>query len=185
MVRPQMMQTISRYESYSFRNAEGGLSEQPLAFEYCRRQHAAGRPAQPGVAALSVVEALDVVEDLKPGFGPSLDAPAVQQLALEAGEERLRHGVVKAIPTAANGLNQACLPDPTAVGQAAVLAALVGVGDGALGPAPADRHLEGFDHQKGVQAGTHRPTHDPAREDVEDDGQVEPAFPGSDVGDVA
>src|SRR6266536_5066279 len=65
------MQTIACYESYSFRNAEGGLSQQPLAFERRRRQHAAGGPAQSGVAALRVVEALDVVEDLDTASTPT------------------------------------------------------------------------------------------------------------------
>src|SRR5579859_7139579 len=41
-----------------------------------------------------------------------------------------------------------------------------------------------FDYKLGVQHGTQRPTDDAARVDVEDDGQVEPALPGADVGDV-
>ena len=48
--------------------------------------------------------------------------------------------------------------------------------DGTPGLAAADRHLEGFDHQLGVEGGAHGPPDNAAREDVEDDGQVEPAL---------
>src|SRR5487761_1023900 len=56
---------------------------------------------------------------------------------------------------------------------------------GVEGLAAEDRHLESFDHQLGVEGGAHGPADNAAREDVEDDGQVEPAFPGPDEGDVA
>src|SRR5487761_1606338 len=63
--------------------------------------------------------------------------------------------------------------------------ALIGMSDGTPGLAAEDRHLESFDHQLGVEGGAHGPADNAAREDVEDDGQVEPAFPGPDEGDVA
>src|SRR5260370_40305303 len=93
--------------------------------------------------------------------------------------EALGHRVVEAIAAAAHRLNQARFANASAVGQAGVLAALIGVSDGALGLAAADRHLEGLDHQLGVEASAHGPAGDSTREDVEDDGQVEPALPGS------
>ena len=49
-----------------------------------------GRPmVQPGMAALAVVEDLDVVEDPVGQIGPGLPPFSVQQLDLHAGPERL------------------------------------------------------------------------------------------------
>jgi hypothetical protein len=40
-----------------------------------------------GVTAAGIVEAFDVVEDRHPGFGEVAPAAAIDELALEAGEE--------------------------------------------------------------------------------------------------
>ena len=52
------------------------------------------------------------------------------------------------------------------------------------GPAMLERHLQGVNDELCAHVVGHRPAHDPAREDVLDGGQVEPALPGSEVGDV-
>ncbi len=39
------------------------------------------------MAALAVVEGLDVIEDSEPGVGPGPEARAVEELRLERGEE--------------------------------------------------------------------------------------------------
>jgi len=46
------------------------------------------------------------------------------------------------------------------------------------------RHLQRVEDELGAHVIGHRPAHDPAREDVLDSRQVEPALPGSEVGDV-
>src|SRR5487761_941988 len=126
------MQTTACYESYSFRNPLRFSSLPPMEFELGWRLHAEAGQAERGVAALGVVVALDEVEDLHACLRSGVEGLAVEQLALEGGEEGLGHRVVEAIATSAHG-----------------------------------------------------PPDNAAREDVEDDGQVEPALPGPDVGDVA
>src|ERR1700737_3365284 len=88
-----MTQTIARYELYSFRNRSGFLSQPPVEFELGWREHPPIGPDQAGVPALGVVEALDEVEDLHPRLSSRVKDLAIEQLALESGEERLRHGV--------------------------------------------------------------------------------------------
>src|SRR5215217_2220924 len=53
-----------------------------------------------------------------------------------------------------------------------------------LGPAVFERHPQRVEDELGAHVVGHRPAHDPAREDVLDRRQVEPALPGSEVGDV-
>ena len=53
-----------------------------------------------------------------------------------------------------------------------------------FGPALLHGHLQCLDYQLGAQVRRHRPAHDPPAEHVEDDGQVEEARQGRNVGDV-
>jgi len=56
--------------------------------------------------------------------------------------------------------------------------------EASAGLAKAQSHVEGSFDQLGAQVVSHRPAHDATGEEVDDDGQVEPAFPGADVRDV-
>ena len=49
------------------------------------------------VPASGVVEAFDIGKDRHPSLGLGSKRPAIEQLALERGEEALAHGVVEAI----------------------------------------------------------------------------------------
>ena len=49
---------------------------------------------------------------------------------------------------------------------------------------PAQREMERGADQIGVQRAPHRPADDPARKEVEDDGEIEPAVGGLEIGDV-
>ena len=49
------------------------------------------------VPAMRVVPALDPLEQRHPGFGLAPEAPAIEQLALERGEEALGHRVIVSI----------------------------------------------------------------------------------------
>ena len=65
------------------------------------------------------------------------------------------------------------------------MAALIGMMDQArLGPTVIKRHLERVEDELGAHVIGHRPAHDPAREDILNRRQVEPALPGSEIGDV-
>ena len=56
-----------------------------------------GEVAERRVSALGVVEAFDEVEHSQFGFGSVDKTRAIEQLALERGEEALAHGVVVAV----------------------------------------------------------------------------------------
>src|SRR5215204_7605715 len=77
--------------------------------------------AEGGMAALAVVEGLDVLEDgrlcLLPG-GPGL---AVEQLGLEGGEEALGDGIVPTGAGATDALAQVVVGEPVGVGPGQIL----------------------------------------------------------------
>jgi hypothetical protein len=51
-------------------------------------------------------------------------------------------------------------------------------------PVP-DGHVEGVEDELGAEVVGHRPADHPTRVDIQDDGQIQPARPGRDVGDVS
>ena len=61
-----------------------------------------GSVVEGGVSAMGVVPRLDEFEDGHAGLGRGLEPGAIQQLALQGGEEGLGHGVVIAIPDRAH-----------------------------------------------------------------------------------
>ena len=61
---------------------------------------------------------------------------------------------------------------------------LMGVVDDALGPAPRQRHIEGVEHQPGLEVRDHGPADHPPAEDIQHDGEIEEAGPGREIGDV-
>jgi len=60
----------------------------------------------------------------------------------------------------------------------------VGVVDNAARLALRDRHVQGVEHDVGLEAGRHRPADDSPAPDIEDDGEVEESGPRRHVGDV-
>jgi hypothetical protein len=110
---------------------------------------------------------------------------AVEQLALQGGEEALGHRVVQRVADAAHRGDQAGLLEATAERQAGVLTAVVRVMDKARGGiALGDGHVEGVQDQFGAQVVGHRPADDPAGEAVQHDRHIQPAFIGALLGDV-
>lgn len=73
------------------------------------------------VAPTRVVPTLDVTKQCDARFGPGLEASAVDQLALQAREEALCHGVVIGFPDTAHGSPNAHLPAAVAEGDRGVL----------------------------------------------------------------
>ena len=99
------------------------------AFEVGRRDL-----AKSAVPATRVVPTLDVGEEGQARLGLGLPAAPVDELAFEAGEEALGHGVVVGVADRSHGRTNAHLLAPLAEGDAGVLATLVAVVDDALGP---------------------------------------------------
>ena len=64
--------------------------------------------AQRGMASLSVVEDLDILEEGGLQLPARLPGAAIEQLGLQGGEEALRHGVVVGISATAHGALEPC-----------------------------------------------------------------------------
>jgi hypothetical protein len=88
-----------------------------------------GDHAECGVAALAVVERLDVVEHGGLELEPRRPAAAVDELFLERGEERLGDRVVVGVPREPIEIAVPALARGASEREAHVLAALIGVVD--------------------------------------------------------
>ena len=69
-------------------------------------------------------------------------------------------------------------------GVAPVLRTLIGMNHRASGASPAYSHQHRVEHELAVNGWSRRPADNPAREQIHDDGQVEPALPRPNVGDI-
>jgi hypothetical protein len=76
------------------------------------------------VAAARVVPALDEFEDGQAGLDPGLEAAAVEEFALEGGEEALAERVVVGVADRSHRRAHTHLPTPQAKRNPRVLAAL-------------------------------------------------------------
>ena len=133
-----------------------------------------------------VVEGLYVGEYIRLGAGSGGIVLEVDQLTLEAAEEIFCHGVVVGLALAGHALPDSIGLQPLSEGHCGVLDAPVTVKDESLGwLAAACCHVEGFQSQGSVDALRKGIAHNFSGTQVLDDGQVEPAFPGRDVGDIA
>jgi len=56
--------------------------------------------------------------------------------------------------------------------------------EASAGSTTGDGHVDGIEDQLGAQVSGHRPADDSAAEHVHDDGQIEEALPGRQIGDV-
>lgn len=133
----------------------------------------------------SVVEGLHIGEYISLGAGPGGVVLEVDQLAFEAAEEIFCHSVVIGITLAGHALLDPIGLQPLPEGDRGVLDAPVTVKDEPLGRfAAAHCHVEGFQSQGSVDAVGKGIAHNFSGTQILDDGQVEPAFPGGNVGDI-
>ena len=133
-----------------------------------------------------IVECLYVGEYIRLGAGSGGIVLEMDQLTLEAAEEIFCHGVVVGLALAGHALPDSIGLQPLSEGHCGVLDAPVTVKDESLGwLAAAYRHVEGFQSQGSVDALRKGIAHNFSGTQVLDDVQVEPAFPGGDVGDIA
>jgi hypothetical protein len=99
--------------------------------------------------------------------------------------EALGFGVVVRIARPAHAALEAALVQTSRVFVGGVLHAAIGMVDEALRRiSRGDRHVESLDGQTGFQVIVERPSHDLAREGVDDDGEVDEGFGESDIGYV-
>ena len=89
-----------------------------------------------------VVPAFDVAEDLLLCLGRGGEVHAIDELALQRGEEALTHGVVAAVADASHRRTHTFILAALAEGNRGVLRALIGVVDDLLGPPLRNRHVQ-------------------------------------------
>ncbi len=133
----------------------------------------------------AIVEHFDIVEQVGLGILPGRVDAVPHSLLLETAEERLRGGVVIAVPPPAHARLQPVGAAESGPVVAVVLRPLIGVDDDpAGGPALPDRHEDRVKHQVALERGLHRPPYHHARVQVDDDGEIEESLVSADVGDV-
>jgi hypothetical protein len=139
------------------------------------------------VAAAAIVEGLDVVEDRASRGLMGREGLTVRQyVGFEGGEDAFGESVVVAVAFGAHALAQAGAGEQGAGFGGGVLAAAIGMEDGAPGyEAGGEGRSEGVGDQLGVQGCGELPAEDGAGEEVEHDGQIKPAFGGGNVGNIA
>ena len=132
--------------------------------------------------AAGIVEALDVAEQVPSGFGPGGVDPVMDPLGLEGVEEAFHGRVVPAVALAAHRGRDPRPGEGQPIGLGGVLDAAVGMMDQPWrGPLTLGGHVQRVECDLGMQGLAHRPADDLAGVQVEDRGQVQPAFAGRDV----
>ena len=115
-------------------------------------------------------------------------AAAADDLGLEEADDRLREGIVEGVPHRAHRGLDAGLGQALGVPNGKILRPAVRVRDqpGTLGGlALVDGLLQRVEHEVRRRAAADAPAHDPPRVGVDDEGDVDEALPGGDVGEVA
>ena len=158
----------------------GIVSADRAFFELCGAE-----VVERGMAPNGVVEAVDVAGNVACRVGAGEEGGSPDQLGFQRLEERLDHGVVVTVALARHRDADAVAAQLGLVIDRAVLAAAIGMVDQPLGRTPhGESGLQGSDRQPAVQAVADRPADDPPREQVDDDGEIDPALPCPHVGDV-
>jgi len=137
------------------------------------------------MSALAIIERFDVIEDLSAGLGAGAKDTAVNKFQFKGGPEAFHGGVVVAVGASAHGGDQAGVGEDLTIITTGVLDAAIGVAEqfGRRG-AMEQRHGQRVEHQGRIHAFAHGPADDFAAVEVQDGGQVKPAFLGLDRGDV-
>ena len=135
--------------------------------------------------ALRVVEELDVVEHVAPGFFAGFVFLAPDALAFEQVEEAFGDCIIPTVPPAAYAWGQVVLFEELFPLVAGELRALIGMNkDLGFGLAPPDGHEQGLQRQVGVSPTLHRPTNDTSGKQIDHHREIQKPFVGADVGDV-
>ena len=137
--------------------------------------------------APSVVEGLEVIEERSGGgtFGVEGEAIA-EDFRLEGSKGAFRKSVVITIAFGTHALAQAMSGKQLAGDGGGILATAIGVKDCTPGhQARVDGACDGIDDESRVKGVREFPAQNGAGEQIDDDSQIEPAFPGRNVSDAA
>jgi hypothetical protein len=136
------------------------------------------------VAASPIVEAIDVVGHIVQGQLAVLVDMLLDPFLLQTAEEGLRDRIVPAVPLPAHARLQMMRAIEAPPDVAAELGTLIRMNHRAAGTSPAHGHQHGVEDELAVNRRSRRPADDLAREQIQDDGQVEPPLPRPNVGDI-
>jgi len=136
------------------------------------------------VTARSIVEAINVISYLGDRQRSILVDLLLDSLLFQAAEEGFGDGIVPAVAFPAHTRLEAIRPTESPPGVAAVLGSLIGMNQRAARSSPADRHQHRVEYELAMNGRAGSPAYDQSREQIHDDGEVEPALPGADVGDI-
>jgi hypothetical protein len=138
------------------------------------------------VAALPIIEHLDILEDVLCRFFTGRLVPMVHEFTLERPEEALHAGVVPAVPPPRHAGGHAVRGEQPLVTRGGILAAAIRVvPEPGRGCPVRQRHGAGLRGQIHGQPVAHRPPDHDARVPIEPHGEVEPALRGPHVGAVS
>lgn len=140
--------------------------------------------AKMAVAARSIVEGIDIFSQVSDRQLSVLVDLFLDPLFLQAAEKRLGDGIVPAVAFSAHTRLEMIRASESPPRIAAVLGALIGVDQRTSRSSSPNRQQHGVEHELAVNGRPSSPSHDHAREQIHDDGQVQPALPSPNVGDV-
>ena len=136
--------------------------------------------------ASAVVKHFNKLKDSLTSFGSGFEVAAVDQLVLEGAPEGFHGGIIVAVTFAAHGSDGLGVLEGAAIVLTGVLNAPVGMKHQACGRlALTPGHAPGGQDQFGVDVFAHGPARQAPAVKVQNAGQIEPAFLGVDVSDVA
>ena len=128
------------------------------SLELDRCEHTQGR-----VAALAIVEDLEVLEDRARQLDSGLPPLPIEELDLHPAPEGFDDRVVEAVTHRAHGRQQPGIDSSTSEGPRGELGGLVAVNDGLpLGPALLDGHPQSVGNERGAWCCVNRPTDHPS-----------------------
>ena len=139
--------------------------------------------AKSRVTARSIIEHLNLLNDILFRVVTGRVATMVHELALACPEEALDTGVVPPVASAAPAGDEAVRVEYTLVTRGGIRTAAIRVVQEPCRGCPVrPRHREGLLGQLRGQTCTHRPANHEARVEIKNHGQVTPALGGPDVG---
>jgi hypothetical protein len=150
------------------------------SFEFIRTQVTESR-----VPSLAIVKAPDVFEDFGAGLSSAVPLTVVNQFELEGSEEALRYRVVPAVSLAAHAAADSVPCQQPLIFRAGVLATAIRVMQQSLGRLSSCQcHVHRFQRKLSFQPFVQSPTDYPAREQIQDHRQIQPALESPQIGDV-
>jgi hypothetical protein len=121
---------------------------------------------------MRVVPALDEVEDRDTGVGVRPEGTAIDEFALEGGEEAFTHRVVVAVAGRAHGRSDSHFFASFAESDGCVLTSLIGVVDHVGGSTLLKSHVERIEDELCARFGRHGPSDDSTAPCIEHDSEV-------------